>query len=114
MATNQAGIPVIIQGAVNLPINQNQQLVVGGQTDQNTLPVIRLKICGGIQIGCGILGIIGVILDVIAINSYDNNFFYNTAKTSLTTSAVICSIGSAWVSFEMSMILNRLGKNDHV
>ena len=33
MATNQADIPVIIQGAVNPPINQNQQSVVGGQTD---------------------------------------------------------------------------------
>ena len=106
MATNQAVIPVIIQGAVNPQINQNQQLVVGGQTDQNTFPVIRLKICGGIQIGCGILGIIGVILDVIEINRFDLKYFYNT----LTTSAVICSIGSVWVSFEMSMILNRLEK----
>ena len=114
MATNQAGIPVIIQGAVNPPINQNQQLVVGGQTDQNTFPVIRLKIFGGIQIGCGILGIIGVIMDVIAINSYENSVFYNFIQSSLTTSAVIFSIGSVWVSFEMSMILNRLGKNDHV
>ena len=114
MATNQAVIPVIIQGAVNPPINQNQQLVVGGQTDQNTFPVRHLKICGGMQIGCGILGIIGVIMDVIAINSYDNNFVYYKTRSHLTTSAVICSIGSAWVSFEMSMILNRLGKNDHV
>ena len=110
MATNQADIPVIIQGAVNPPINQNQQLVVGGQTDQNTFPVIRLKICGGIQIACGILGIIGVILDVIEINRYHLIYFYNTIKLTLTISAVICSIGSVWVSFEMSMILNRLEK----
>ena len=96
MATNQAGIPVIIQGAVNPPINQNQQLVVGGQTDQNTFPVIRLKICGGMQIGCGILSIIGVILDVIVINSYEYKLFHNTIQTYLTIVVVICSIGSAW------------------
>ena len=113
MATNQAGIPVIIQGAVNPPINQNQQLVVGGQTDQNTFPVIRLKICGGMQIGCGILSIIGVILDVIMINSNDYLLLRNALQSILTTVVVIYSIGSVWVSFEMSMILNRLGKNDH-
>jgi len=33
MATNQAGIPVTIQGTVNPPINQNQQPTVIGQTD---------------------------------------------------------------------------------
>ena len=115
MATNQAVIPVIIQGAVNPQINQNQQLVVGGQTDQNTFPVGRLKICGGMQIGCGILGIIGVIMDVIAINRYDTYVtFPDAINKAVTISAVICSIGSAWVSFEMSMILNRLGKNDDV
>jgi len=53
-------------------------------------------------------------MDVIAINSYENSVFYNFIQSSLTTSAVIFSIGSVWVSFEMSMILNRLGKNDHV
>jgi hypothetical protein len=64
------------------------------------------------QIGCGILSIIGVILDVIVINSYEYKLFHNTIQTYLTIVVVICSIGSAWVSFEMSMILNRLGKND--
>jgi hypothetical protein len=33
MAINQADIPMIIQGAVNPPINQNQQSAVGGQTN---------------------------------------------------------------------------------
>jgi hypothetical protein len=54
-------------------------------------------------------------MDVIAINSYDKYVIFPDAiKKAVTISAVICSIGSAWVSFEMSMILNRLGKNDDV
>ena len=82
MATNQADIPVIIQGAVNPPINQNQQLVVGGQTDENTFLVRRLKIFGGIQISCGILlgilSIIGCVLDAIAMteNCRENKYNY--------------------------------------
>jgi hypothetical protein len=36
MAINQADIPMIIQGAVNPPINQNQQSAVGGQTNPET------------------------------------------------------------------------------
>ena len=91
MATSQAGIPVIIQGTVNPPINQNQQPVVGGQTDPQKFPVRTLKIFGSIQIGCGILieilSIIGVALDAIAMNekrnckdyvydyNYDDNYY---------------------------------------
>ena len=71
MATNQAGIPVIMQGTVN------------PQTDPQKFPVRTLKIFGSIQIGCGILlGIlssIGVALDAIAMNAYcsENNHRYN-------------------------------------
>jgi hypothetical protein len=50
MAINQADIPMIIQGAVNPPINQNQQSVVGGQTNPKTFPVRTLKSVGGIQL----------------------------------------------------------------
>ena len=85
MATNQAGIPVIMQGTVNPPINQNQRPVVGGQTDPQKFPVRTLKIFGSIQIGCGILigilSIIGVVLDAIAMkenrNCNENNYFYD-------------------------------------
>ena len=138
MATNQAGIPVIMQGTVNPPIHQNQQPVVGGQTDPQTFPVRTLKIFGIIQIGCGIilgiLSIIGVTLDAIAMNEYckKNNYDYtdyvdydyvynsnyNTYRMCYTKQAnnhllfgydVTCIICSGWVSFELSMILNSLG-----
>jgi hypothetical protein len=132
MATNQAGIPVIMQGTVNPPINQNQQPVVGGQTDPQKFPVRTLKIFGSMQIGCGILigilSIIGVALDAIAMNEkrnckdyvYDYNYDYNyytyrmcSQKQKngrlLFTYDVICIIFSGWVSFELSMILNSLG-----
>ena len=133
MATNQAGIPVIIQGAVNPPINQNQQSVVGGQTDPQKFPVRTLKIFGSIQIGCGILlgilSIIGVAMNEYRNcneNNYNNNYihdyYYNnnyyTYRLCLTKQAnvrllfgfdVTCIICSGWVSFELSMILNSLG-----
>jgi len=131
MATNQAGIPVIIQGAVNPPINQNQQPVVGGQTDPQKFPVRTLKIFGSIQIGCGILlgilSIIGVVLDAKAMSEHckENNYNYNDdynynhvyrmcrKKQSngrlMFDYDVICIICSGWVSFEMSMILHSLG-----
>lgn len=114
MATNQAGIPVIMQGAVNPPINQNQQHVVVAQTIPKTFPVRTFKICGGLQIGCGILGIIGVVLDVIMMNTKCQGDTYCGRNKGLVTSEVIYMICSGWVSFEMSMILNMLGKNDHV
>ena len=82
MAINQADIPMIIQGAVNPSINQNQQSVVGGQTNPKTLPVRTLKIVGGIQISCGILlrilSIIECVLDVIAMteNCRENKYNY--------------------------------------
>ena len=128
MATSQAGIPVIIQGTVNPPINQNQQPVVGGQTDPQKFPVRTLKIFGSIQIGCGILigilSIIGVALDAIAMNekrnckdyvyyfNYNTNWMCSQKKKHghlLFTYDVICIIFSGWVSFELSMILNSLG-----
>ena len=132
MATNQADIPVIMQGTVNPPINQNQQPVVGGQTDPQRFPVRTLKIFGSIQIGCGILigifSIIGVALDAIAMNEkgnckyykydYDYNHMYYIYRICflkqkhgrlLFTYDVICIIFSGWVSFELSMILNSLG-----
>lgn len=131
MATNQADIPVIMQGTVNPPIHQNQQPVVGGQKDPQTFPVRTLKVFGSIQIGCGILiGIlssIGVVLDAIAMNEkrncnkniddwYNDNYYTNRfcalkQKNGrlLFTYDVICIICSGWVSFELSMILNSLG-----
>jgi hypothetical protein len=78
---------------------------VNAHFNQNTFPVIRLKICGAMQIGCGILSIIGVILDVIMINSNDYLLLRNVLQSILTTVVVIYSIGSVWESFEMSMIL---------
>lgn len=131
MATNQADIPVIMQGTVNPPIHQNQQPVVGGQKDPQTFPVRTLKVFGSIQIGCGILiGIlssIGVVLDAIAMNEnrncnenidylYNYHFYTNRMCSEkqengrpLFTYRVICIICSGWVSFELSMILNSLG-----
>ena len=48
------------------------------------------------QIGCGILSIIGVILDVIEINSNDYLLLRNALQSILTTVVVIYSIGSVW------------------
>ena len=133
MATNQAGT-LIMQGTVNPPINQNQQPVVGGQTNPQKSPVITLKIFGGIQIVCGILlgilSIIGVALDAKGMNEsckssyiydYDYDFFNIDSKSYkmclnkqsngrlLFTFDVTCIVCSGWVSYEMSMILNSLG-----
>ena len=123
MATNQAGIPVIMQGTVN------------PQTDPQKFPVRTLKIFGSIQIGCGILigilSIIGVVLDAIAMkenrNCNENNYFYDYLddynsnyytylcstkqknRRLLFTYDVTCIICSGWVSFELRIILNSLG-----
>ena len=96
MATNQAGT-LIMQGTVNPPINQNQQPVVGGQTDPKTFPVRTFKICGGLQIGCGIIGIIGVVLDVIIMNAKCREDTYCGRNKGV--SEVIYVICSGWVSF---------------
>ena len=116
MATNQADIPVIIQGTVIPPINQNQQPVVGGKTDPKTFPVRALNIFGGIQIGCGILlgilSIIGVVLNVIAMNkncqqesmyiyywyTYMMCFKKQESSRMLFAFDVTCIICSGWVS----------------
>jgi len=93
---------VIIQGAVNPPINQNQQPVVGGQTDPKTFPVRIFKICGGLQIGCGLRGFIGVVIDFITMNKKCQENIYCRQSQVLFTSEVIYMICSGWVSFEMT------------
>ena len=117
MATNQASISMKKQGTINPTINQNQQPVVGRQTDPQTFPFRRLKMFGGIQIGCGILGgilcIIGVVLDAILMNEHckESNDRYTYAmclrkqsnRSLLLGYDITCIICSAWVSFEMSL-----------
>lgn len=130
MATTQAGIPVIIQGAVNQPINQYQQPVVSGQTNPKTFPVRTLKIFGGIHVSCGILlgifSVVGCVLDAIDMNEECNRIYdYNlpgyvnwypdtmclmkrSDSRLLFAFDVTCIICSGWVSFEMSIILTKL------
>ena len=69
--TNPAAVPLIIQGTATEPVHQNQQ---PSSTNQ-TFPVRTLKVFGSVQIGLGILvgilSIIGVVFDAIAMHKYD-------------------------------------------
>ena len=119
-ATNQ-NVPLITDRTqINQQMNPNQQPPHPGiaQANPQTFPVRTLKVLGGIQIGLGvllgILSLIAVILDAMAIHVYchDNNYdnsdnWYNSDywscmrmrrwKKTMFAFDVTCLVCSGWV-----------------
>jgi hypothetical protein len=118
-ATNQNAPLIIDRRQINQQMNPNQQPPHPGiaQANPQTFPVRKLKVLGGIQIGLGvllgILSLIAVIIDAIAMHVYcQDNYghsdnWYNSEywecrrmrrwRNTMFAFDVTCLVCSGWV-----------------